>query len=1137
MNNEMCGCNGTCGTEEKTSTAKGLVRINYKEDFELVVELLAGDKPYKLGDEDFRIDFIVMASHYTVGRTAGVCERCSVDGNKIRCFIDSHGLPPGELRAEVKVNNPDPNYAGGSRLNVAMAEGVVVLVKDNTRFDGAVVKANIPVALVDAYQLAKAHGYKGTIDEYYATFNDVSALLESMRGVAEEERKRITSEEARNKAEQQRQDNEDARQRADKDRTTAESNRASAEEQRVKAEKQRSGTEDERNTAEEKRAKDELARVDSESERAKAEEGRTQAEKQRQTAEEERVNREKTIHEVLNGRDATTTLDLMHTLHTGEFLDTRQTYVKSKQDTAMLSSVIEVKAGDVINVEVESTDAFSNYSRIVALTNASGSDWSDGVNGSIGKKSYSYTVVSDGYVYVTYRYSITSATLSRKTKEEGLLDKVLFMERKLSEDVAAERIAFDDTKLHIGSSDVQNAIERIGKEIVGSTDMQVIDLSDKKIMGAYLDSRVSVNNVNKKDGAFYTKPIRVFEGDVIDVELTGTDGYTRLTQIVASTDAKFSSKGTLLEGKNNIKNYTYTVVSDGYVMLSGSLDASALTLTRKVKTAGFKEKFHEFINNNSSQSRSMGVALGSVSCEGFNTSGYSHIILYGQSLSCGDITYAPITGKLTPTRDDVLMVSSRDVTDTDKAYAALTPMKSAAGTDWNTEENDPSMRGESPIAGACYALKALLDKTPYRNTKIIGTACGTGSTSIGNLSAPGTWWYKRFTDCVDMARDLTQGESINCPAIVWMQGEKDNKNGAYAGKEGYKKSLRTLKDMMQTYIMQKYGQKRKPLFFLYQSNWMSGYPIESQAAYELALESEDFILMNPHYQVPHTSGHLTSNGSRWYGEYIAKSVYSALCKDVRIGTVYPMQFKLNEEKTSLQITFNVPNPPLVIDTTMIAEQENYGFGLYKDGVSVDIYDVKITSPNEVTLYFKALGNDYLKLEVEYAGIRTGGWGNLRDSDPYRANGVMIDPNLVYTDDASTHSVYQSGINGGTPYKEWSKTSDLAKKDSKGHDYVGRPYPLHNWMNLFRQMISDVYVLKGQLLVDGEGLYNVPLILTSKTDGNVYKTSTESQLKGLYWFNLPPKSDTYTISADGYHLDVSEITVNDWITEQPLVGIR
>ena len=192
MNNETCNC----ATEEKPSTAKGLVKINYKEDFELVVELLAGDKPYKLGDEDFSIDFIVMASRYTVGRTAGVCERCSVDGNKVRCFMDSHGLPPGELHAEVKVNTPNPNYADGSRLSVAMAEGVVLLVKDNTRFDGAVIKASMSFAMTDAYQLAKEHGYKGTIDEYYATFNDVSALLESM---CKAEEQRVKAEELRQK--------------------------------------------------------------------------------------------------------------------------------------------------------------------------------------------------------------------------------------------------------------------------------------------------------------------------------------------------------------------------------------------------------------------------------------------------------------------------------------------------------------------------------------------------------------------------------------------------------------------------------------------------------------------------------------------------------------------------------------------------------------------------------------------------------------------------------------------------------------------------------------------------------------------------------------------------------------------------
>ena len=313
MNNEMCGC----GTEEKTSSAIGLVKINYKQDFELVVELLAGDKPYQLGDEDFRIDFIVMASRYTVGRTGGVCERCAVDGNKIRCFMDGHGLPPGELRAEVKVNTPDPNYADGKRLSVAIAEGTVVLVKDNTRFDGAVVKANIPVALIDAYQLAKAHGYKGTIDEYYATFTEIGQLKENIKGTldemtkaeklradAETERAKAeterqsnrdkfnTAESERVKNEQQRQNSEEKREQAEVNRFTAENYRKSAEEERLNAEQRRNSTEQARQTAEDQRRKNEIERFASENARFKWEEGRKQAEKQRQTAEEQRKQAE-----------------------------------------------------------------------------------------------------------------------------------------------------------------------------------------------------------------------------------------------------------------------------------------------------------------------------------------------------------------------------------------------------------------------------------------------------------------------------------------------------------------------------------------------------------------------------------------------------------------------------------------------------------------------------------------------------------------------------------------------------------------------------------------------------------------------------------------------------------------------------
>lgn len=299
MNNEMCGC----GTEEKTNTAKGIVRINYKEDFELVVELLAGDKPYQLGDEDFRIDFIVMASRYTVGRTGGLCERCAVDGNKVRCFMDGHGLPPGELRAEVKVNTPDPNYADGKRLSVAIAEGTVVLVKDNTRFDGAVVKAAMSVALVDAYQLAKAHGYKGTIDEYYSTFTDIGQLKENIKGTLDEmteaEKLRANAETERAKAETERQRKQDSLNTAEDERVKNEQLRTDSETKRQQAERERVQAENVRSENENGRLANEQSRTEAENLRADEETKRESAEQLRMEAEANRVADEAKIKETL----------------------------------------------------------------------------------------------------------------------------------------------------------------------------------------------------------------------------------------------------------------------------------------------------------------------------------------------------------------------------------------------------------------------------------------------------------------------------------------------------------------------------------------------------------------------------------------------------------------------------------------------------------------------------------------------------------------------------------------------------------------------------------------------------------------------------------------------------------------------
>ena len=168
-----------CGGAEEPQTAKGIVKINYKEDFEVVVELMAGEEPYKIGEvDDFEIKFQVGVATYSVGRKAGVWNRCELaDENKVRCFLSKHKLHVGRLRVEVYVKTQDENFENGKRLHVAIAEGVVELVRENSRFDAAEIKAYIPMVLTDAYKLAKEHGYGGTQEEYYNTFSDITSLL------------------------------------------------------------------------------------------------------------------------------------------------------------------------------------------------------------------------------------------------------------------------------------------------------------------------------------------------------------------------------------------------------------------------------------------------------------------------------------------------------------------------------------------------------------------------------------------------------------------------------------------------------------------------------------------------------------------------------------------------------------------------------------------------------------------------------------------------------------------------------------------------------------------------------------------------------------------------------------------------
>src|SRR5699024_9180021 len=113
-------------------------------------------------------------------------------------------------------------------------------------------------------------------------------------------------------------------------------------------------------------------------------------------------------------------------------------------------------------------------------------------------------------------------------------------------------------------------------------------------------------------------------------------------------------------------------------------------------------------------------------------------------------------------------------------------------------------------------------------------------------------------------------------------------------------------------------------------------------------ENDDMILIAPIYALPdYNNLHLSSNGNRWYGEYIARSTYNALILGKRDNCVVPYQFVI--DGSNIRIKVNAPKLPLVIDTWTVQEVPQYGFKVWKDNIEVTISSITLFG-DEITLH-------------------------------------------------------------------------------------------------------------------------------------------------------------------------------------------
>ena len=426
----------------------------------------------------------------------------------------------------------------------------------------------------------------------------------------------------------------------------------------------------------------------------------------------------------------------------------------------------------------------------------------------------------------------------------------------------------------------------------------------------------------------------------------------------------------------------------------------------------------------------------------------SHIICYGQSFSVG--SDAPYYAD--PTVDGVYVFGS--ITNSSNG-TELRPLSASAGN-------------QHAIISAGNALAQMLTAGGYDTDLVLGSY-GSGGRTVAQLMSKerqeqikaeegytydclSSGRYEVFEKSVDALAKYaeTNGQSVSCPVIVYLQGETDqntdqqlgypdnpNRAGYGAGgdKEKYKEYMTRLKNDMQQKVMEAYGQTEKPLFVIYQ---VSGTYVRTQyssinmAQIEFAQENDDVILVQTPYFTSHytNSHHLTQNGYRWLGEYIAKYVYTALDQRVKPWPMLPESIEVTGKNT-VRITVRGAQNGLAIDTWTVENASNsknlYGFYLESNGklivpkeVSVHENIIELTLPANLaseTVY------------VYYAGRHASGTGNIRDN----------------CSDVGFYEYLDDSNDTGTGNNQGVSHSSL---DANGNSIIGQKYPMYNWLASF-----------------------------------------------------------------------------------------
>ena len=214
---------------------------------------------------------------------------------------------------------------------------------------------------------------------------------------------------------------------------------------------------------------------------------------------------------------------------------------------------------------------------------------------------------------------------------------------------------------------------------------------------------------------------------------------------------------------------------------------------------------------------------------------------------------------------------------------------------------------------------------------------GQDGTIISNLGK-GTKPYNKFLDDIKTAYKSAKGRGwdFKIPAICWMQGETDV--NSYPGTNYKELILKFVKDI-NTDIKNITGQDINVKIICYQTNSLTRAEHFNPLAYnspetevaqtqmELIRDSSMFHASGPTYPYDCVNDiiHIDGLGQKRHGMLAGLTALDIIQQKDNIRGLYPLKIKTKDEEVIIE--FQVPCPPLVIDTIQVAKADCYGFSV------------------------------------------------------------------------------------------------------------------------------------------------------------------------------------------------------------------